>query len=106
MKFIIGARCRYNMQKLRKARPELRLPEKSGGERSFGLAHCLDRASETRGKKLIGGEGTDARDRAMVRVGAELVMSWVSCCSWAIRPTRVVLMACSKTFCHSVSSWR
>ena len=103
MKFVIGARYRYNMQKLRKARPELRLPEKSGRERSFGLAHCLDRASETGGKELIGGEGTDTRGRAIVRVGAELVMSWVS---WAIRPTRVVLMACSKTFCHSVSSWR
>jgi len=30
---------------LRKARPELCSPEKSGGEGSFGLVRCLDRAA-------------------------------------------------------------
>ena len=75
-------------------------------EGSFGLAYCLDGASGTGGEELTEGEGTGAGGRVMVRVGAGLVMSWVSCCSWAIRPTRVVLMACSETFCRSVSSWR
>ena len=42
----------------------------------------------------------------MVGAGVELVMSWVSCYSWAIRPARIVLMACSEMFCRSVSSWR
>jgi len=104
MKFVTEAKYRYSMQELRKARPELCSPEKSRGERSFDLAHCLDRASETGSRELIGEEGAGAGGRVMVRVGAGLVMSWVSCCSWAIRPTRVVLIACSKTFCHSVSS--
>ena len=90
---------------MKKAQPELYSPEKSGGERSFGLAHCLNRTSRTGGGGLTG-EGADAGGRAMVGAGAGLVMSWVSCCSWAVRPVRVVLMACSKTFCHSVSSWK
>jgi len=94
------------MQELRKARPELCSLEKSGGERNFGFARCLNRASKTRGERLTGGEGTGAGSRVMVGVGVELVISWVSCCSWAVRPTRVVLMACSKMFCHLVSSWR
>jgi len=53
------------MQELRKAHLELRSPEKSGGEGSFGLAHCLDgaaRAGEggvTRGGDMgIGGRAT------------------------------------------------
>jgi len=94
------------MQELRKAQPELCSLEKSGGEKSFGLAYCLDRASKTRGEGLTGEEGAGARGRAMVRAEAGLVMSWMSCCSWAVRPMRVVLMACSETFCRSVSSWR
>ena len=94
------------MQELRKARPELCSLEKSGGERNFGFARCLNRASKTRGEGLTGGEGAGARGRAIVGAGAGLVMSWVSCCSWAVRPARVVLMTCSEMFCHSVSSWR
>jgi len=35
------------MQELRKARLELHLLEKSGGEGSFGLVRCLDRAAGT-----------------------------------------------------------
>jgi len=73
---------------------------------SFGLAHCLDRASGTRGGGLTGGEGTGARGRVMVGAEAGLVMSWMSCCSWAIRPARVVLITCSEMFCCLVSSWR
>jgi len=68
------------MQELRKAQLELCLLEKSGGEGSFGLAHCLDRASKTRGG-LTGGEGAGAGGRAIVGAGMGLVMSWVSCYS-------------------------
>ena len=100
------ARHKYSMQELRKAQPKLCSLEKSGGDGSFGLTCCLDGAFRTRGGGLTGEEGADARGGAMVRVGVGLVMSWVSCCSWAIRPMRVVLMACSKMFCHLVSSWR
>jgi len=48
------ARCKYNIQKLKKAQPELHSPEKSGGEGSFGLAHYLDRAARTRGGVVRG----------------------------------------------------
>ena len=101
-----GARRKYSVQELRKARLKLCSPEKSGGKGSFGLAHCLDGTSGTRGEGLTGGEGVGARGKMMVGVGAELVISWVSCCSWAVRPTRIVLMVCSETFCCSMSSWR
>jgi len=47
------ARHKYSIQELKKARPELYLPEKSGGERSFGLAYCLDRAAGTRGVQEV-----------------------------------------------------
>jgi len=40
-----GARCKYNIQELKKARPELHLLEKSGGKESFNLICCLDRAA-------------------------------------------------------------
>ena len=43
------------MQELRKAHPELRSPEKSGGEGSFGLVRCLDRAAGTGEGGLTGG---------------------------------------------------
>jgi len=61
------------MQELRKARPELRSLEKSGGEGSFGLVCCLDGADGT-------GEGglTGSRDGGIgggATVGAEAVMS-------------------------------
>jgi len=56
------AKRKYSVQELRKARPELRSPEKSGGEGSFGLIHCLDGVDGT-GDVGIGG-------RATVGVGA------------------------------------
>ena len=67
------AKCKYSMQELRKAHPELHLAEKSGGEGSFGLVHCLDGADGT-------GEGglTGSRDRGIrggVTVGVGAVMS-------------------------------
>jgi len=70
------------VQELKKAQPELCSLEKSGGEGSFGLAYCLYGVSRTRGGGLTGGEGVGTRGGAMVRVGVELVMSWVSCCNW------------------------
>jgi len=63
-----GARCKYSIQELKKAQPELHSPEKSGEEGSFGLACCLDGAARTR-------EGADTGGRVMVRVGGGLVMS-------------------------------
>jgi len=41
------ARHKYSVQELRKARLELHLLEKSGGEGSFGLVRCLDGAAGT-----------------------------------------------------------
>ena len=70
-----GARCRYSMQELRKARPELHSPEKSGGERSFGLAHCLGEAARTGEEGLTRGGDTGIRGRATVGAGAELAIS-------------------------------
>jgi len=74
------ARRKYSMQELRKAHLELRLPEKSRGEGSFGLACCLDRAAGA-------GEGGLTRERdagigggVTVGAGAGLVISWVICC--------------------------
>jgi len=75
------ARYKYSVQELRKACLELHLPEKSGGEGSFGLARCLDEAARageggiTRGGEIgIGGGAT-------VDAGVELVISWVICYS-------------------------
>jgi len=42
-----GARCRYNVQELKKAQPELLSLKKSGEEESFSLIYCLDRADGT-----------------------------------------------------------
>jgi len=61
------------MQELRKARPELRSPEKSGGEGSFGLVRYLDRAAGTGEEGLTGGRDVDIGGR--VTVGARAVMS-------------------------------
>jgi len=66
---------------LRKARPELRLLEKSGGEGSFGLAHCLDGAAGAGEGGVTGGGDTGIRGGVTVDMGAELVISWVICCS-------------------------
>jgi len=68
-----GARHKYSVQKLRKACPELCLPEKSRGEGSFGLVHCLDEVDGTREGGLIGGGDVDIRGG--VTVGARAVMN-------------------------------
>jgi len=65
-----GARHKYSVQELRKARPELRSPEKSGGERSFGLVRCLDGAAGTGEGGLTGGGDGGIGDGATVRTGA------------------------------------
>ena len=50
-----GARHKYNIQKLKKARLELCSLEKSGEKGSFGLVHCLDGVDGTREGGLTGG---------------------------------------------------
>jgi len=65
-----GAKRKYSVQELRKARLELRSPEKSGGEGSFGLIHCLDRADRTGEGELTGGRDVGIGGRATVGVGA------------------------------------
>ena len=70
-----GARRRYNVQEFKKAQPEVRSPEKSGGEESFGLIRCLVRADGTREGGLTGGEDVVNGSGATVGVGAGLVIS-------------------------------
>jgi len=65
-----GARHKYSVQELRKARPELRSPEKSGGEESFGLVRCLDRAAGTGKGGLTGGRDRGIGGGATVGMGA------------------------------------
>jgi len=65
-----GARHKYSVQELRKARPELRSPEKSGGEGSFGLVRCLDRAVGTGERGLTGGGDGGIGGGATVGMGA------------------------------------
>jgi len=60
---------------LKKAQPEFCSPEKSGGERSFGLACCLGRVAGTGGGGLTGEKGMGIGGGATVRVETELVMS-------------------------------
>jgi len=60
---------------LKKAQPELHSLEKSGGERSFGLAHCLDRVAGTGGEGLTGGGSIGIGGGATVRAEVGLVMS-------------------------------
>jgi len=60
----------WSVQGLRKARPELRSPEKSGGEGSFGLVRCLDGAAGTREGGLTGGRDGGIGGRATVGTGA------------------------------------
>jgi len=76
-----GARRKYRVQELRKARPELRSPEKLGGEGSFGLARYLDKAAGAEEGGVTGGGDTGIGGGATVDLGAELVISWVICCS-------------------------
>jgi len=61
---------KYSMQELRKAHPKLHLPEKSGGEGSFGLVCCLDRADGTGEGGLTGGGDMGIRGGVTVGVGA------------------------------------
>jgi len=58
------------MQELRKARLELRLLEKSGGEGSFGLVRCLDGAAGTGEGGLTGGGDGGIGGGAAVGTGA------------------------------------
>jgi len=70
-----GARHKYNVQELRKARPELRSLEKSGGEGSFGLVHCLDGAAGAGEGGIAGGEDMGIGGGATARAGARPVTS-------------------------------
>jgi len=58
------------MQELRKARPELCSLEKSGGEGSFGLVHCLDGMAGTGEGGLTGGRDRGIGGGATVGMGA------------------------------------
>jgi len=69
------------VQELRKARLELHSLEKSGGERSFGLAHCLDEVARAGEGGVTRGGETGIGGGATVDAGVELVISWVICCS-------------------------
>jgi len=70
-----GARRRYNVQKFKKAQPEVRSPEKSGREGSFGLVHCLVRADGTREGGLTGGGDVVTGGGATIGAGAGPVIS-------------------------------
>ena len=70
-----GARRRYNVQKFKKARPEVRSPEKSGREGSFGLVCCLVGADGTGEGGSTGGGDVVTGGRATVGAGARLVIS-------------------------------
>ena len=65
-----GAKCKYSVQELRKAHPELRLPEESRGEESFGLVCYLDRADRTGEGGLTGGGDGGIGGRVTIGVGA------------------------------------
>ena len=65
-----GAKCKYSVQELRKAYLELHLPEKSGGEGSFGLVRCLDKVDRTGKGGLTGGGDVGIRGKVTVGVGA------------------------------------
>jgi len=64
------ARHRYNIQELKKARPELYSPEKSGKEGSFGLICCLDEADGIGEGGLTGGRDMGIGGRVTVGAGA------------------------------------
>jgi len=70
-----GARRKYRVQELRKARPELRSPEKSGGEGSFGLARCLDEAAGAGEGGVTGGGDTGIGSGAGHKLGDLLQLS-------------------------------
>ena len=64
-----GARRRYNVQEFKKARLEVRSPEKSGREGSFGLVCCLVGADGTRKGGLTGGGDVVTGGRATIGAG-------------------------------------
>jgi len=70
-----GARHRYNIQEFKKARLEVRSPEKSGGEESFGLVHCLVGADGTGEGGLTGERDVVTGGGATVGAGAGPVIS-------------------------------
>jgi len=70
-----GTRRKYNVQELRKARPELHSPEKSGGEGSFDLICCLDGAAGARVGGIAGGGDAGIGGGATAGAGARLVTS-------------------------------
>jgi len=70
-----GARHRYNVQEFKKAQLEVRSPEKSGGEGSFGLVRCLVGADGTGEGGLTGGGDVVTGDGATIGVGAGPVIS-------------------------------
>jgi len=70
-----GARHKYSMQELRKARLELRLLEKSGGEGSFGLACCLDGVAGAGEGGVTRGEDMGIRGGMTAGAGAGPVIS-------------------------------
>jgi len=63
------------MQELKKARPEVRSPEKSGEEGSFGLVRCLVRVDGTGKGGLTGGRDVITGGGATVGAGAGPVIS-------------------------------
>ena len=70
-----GARCRYNVQEFKKARPGVCSPEKSGREGSFGLVRCLVGADGTEEGELTGGGDVVNRGGTTVGAGAGAVIS-------------------------------
>jgi len=70
-----GARHRYNVQELKKARLEFCSLEKSGREGSFGLVCCLDGMDRTRKGGLTGEGDIGTGGGVTVRAGAEPVIS-------------------------------
>jgi len=69
------ARRKYNIQELRKARPELYLLEKLGGEGSFGLVCCLDRVAGARERGIVRGGDMGIGRGATAGAGARPVTS-------------------------------
>ena len=65
----------YNVQEFKKARPEVRSLEKSGGEGSFGLVCCLVGVDGTGEEGLTEGEDVVTGGRATVGAGAGPVIS-------------------------------
>jgi len=70
-----GARRRYNVQEFKKAQPEVRSLEKSGGEGSFGLVRCLVGADRTGEGGLTGGGDVVNGGGVTVGAGAGAVIS-------------------------------